>query len=610
MATSWKIRRTVDLEEWERKAEYLGILAFTGAKNAHQLILTVLENDKPFIFTDETNIMVYFLRAGEKVMIRGSVMANVVTVRFPAAAYAIQSRVSVLVCAENDDEIVPLYAAVFDPGKGSEDVIIDPEDIIALPELLKHIETTKEATAAANQAASDANAGEKARNEAEKSRVQAEQTRQTEHKNAIKASEDQTARAKAAADMIDGMTVSAEKAEEAAASINEVNGVKHITFSLPKGDKGDTGGYYMPSLSGDGTLRWYPSQSGMQILGVGNIKGPKGDKGDKGDTGSPMEIAGGNTINTTPTEVADCLGAGYNIAFSHVEPGFDELIFRSFANLMDKGLLVSSCVVEHNGEMVICHLVGDMREDTWEFSVIPLTSESSGGSTSSSEPWLIGATEQITPTEVVEALAAQRNVMISHPSNPVGLVVFTSFTMANGLNAIASSCIVNYYGQHVAVQLVGFCETNEWSFEIIPILQNDDITTENITAALGYTPANAETVSQLSSEKLDASALPTAVNDALAQAKESGEFDGVDGVGINSVVQTTTSSADGGSNVVTVTKTDGTTSTFTVKNGSKGSQGDPGKTPVKGTDYWTAADRQQMVNDVIAALPVYNGEVV
>ena len=38
--------------------------------------------------------------------------------------------------------------------------------------------------------------------------------------------------------------------------------------------------------------------------------------------------------------------------------------------------------------------------------------------------------------------------------------------------------------------------------------------------------------------------------------------------------------------------------------------GPAGKTPVKGTDYWTAADRQQMVNDVIAALPVYNGEVV
>lgn len=82
---------------------------------------------------------------------------------------------------------------------------------------------------------------------------------------------------------------------------------------------------------------------------------------------------------------------------------------------------------------------------------------------------------------------------------------------------------------------------------------------------------------------------------------------GSDGVGIKSVTQTTTSSADGGSNVITVTKTDNTTSTFTVKNGSKGSKGDTGPTgpagytPVKGTDYWTTADRQQMVEDVLAA---------
>ena len=51
---------------------------------------------------------------------------------------------------------------------------------------------------------------------------------------------------------------------------------------------------------------------------------------------------------------------------------------------------------------------------------------------------------------------------------------------------------------------------------------------------------------------------------------------GEDGVSITSVEQTTTSSADGGSNVVTVTLSDGTKSTFTVKNGSKGSQGDKG----------------------------------
>ena len=51
--------------------------------------------------------------------------------------------------------------------------------------------------------------------------------------------------------------------------------------------------------------------------------------------------------------------------------------------------------------------------------------------------------------------------------------------------------------------------------------------------------------------------LQTAVDEALTQAKESGEFE-----------------------------------------------------PVRGEDYWTEEDQQQMVADVIDALPVYDGEVV
>lgn len=44
--------------------------------------------------------------------------------------------------------------------------------------------------------------------------------------------------------------------------------------------------------------------------------------------------------------------------------------------------------------------------------------------------------------------------------------------------------------------------------------------------------------------------------------------------------------------------------------GDTGETGAAGKTPVKGTDYFTAADKTEMVNAVIAALPVYAGEVV
>lgn len=38
-------------------------------------------------------------------------------------------------------------------------------------------------------------------------------------------------------------------------------------------------------------------------------------------------------------------------------------------------------------------------------------------------------------------------------------------------------------------------------------------------------------------------------------------------------------------------------------------KGADGKTPVKGIDYFTATDKTEMVNSVIAALPKYNGGV-
>lgn len=37
--------------------------------------------------------------------------------------------------------------------------------------------------------------------------------------------------------------------------------------------------------------------------------------------------------------------------------------------------------------------------------------------------------------------------------------------------------------------------------------------------------------------------------------------------------------------------------------GPQGPKGDTGPTPVKGTDYWTAADKAEIVADVIASLP-------
>lgn len=90
--------------------------------------------------------------------------------------------------------------------------------------------------------------------------------------------------------------------------------------------------------------------------------------------------------------------------------------------------------------------------------------------------------------------------------------------------------------------------------------------------------------------KIGADELNTAVEAAMTEAKESGEFDGPhgadgkDGVSVISVKQTTTSTADGGTNVITVTLSNGQTATFEVKNGSKGSTGASGKDGSNGSD--------------------------
>lgn len=44
--------------------------------------------------------------------------------------------------------------------------------------------------------------------------------------------------------------------------------------------------------------------------------------------------------------------------------------------------------------------------------------------------------------------------------------------------------------------------------------------------------------------------------------------------------------------------------------GPQGAAGADGYTPVRGTDYWTTADQQSIVQQTLAALPTYNGEVV
>ena len=80
-----------------------------------------------------------------------------------------------------------------------------------------------------------------------------------------------------------------------------------------------------------------------------------------------------------------------------------------------------------------------------------------------------------------------------------------------------------------------------------------------------------------------------AVNTALTQAKESGEFDGTNGT----------------------TPHIGANGNWFIGESDTGnpSRGEKGKAPVKGTDYFTEADKTEFVEDVLNALPTWQGGV-
>lgn len=116
--------------------------------------------------------------------------------------------------------------------------------------------------------------------------------------------------------------------------------------------------------------------------------------------------------------------------------------------------------------------------------------------------------------------------------------------------------------------LVGYDEDGAKIFKLYPEgrdLEDDELTEEEV-----------DTFRKLFGD------FKNEIYDYVDEACGDGGADGKDGVSITSVEQTTTSAEDGGNNVITVTLSDDTTSTFTVKNGSKGSQGVQGIQGEKG----------------------------
>ena len=173
---------------------------------------------------------------------------------------------------------------------------------------------------------------------------------------------------------------------------------------------------------------------------------------------------------------------------------------------------------------------------------------------------LVGTTQTITPSQVLAAIKAGRDIALQYTDSHYGTFVFSAFNATDAVGrlgiVVSNSIIPNRDG--LTGTLLGGVEDDLWFFNATNIATKDDV--------------------------------GTAVNEALAQAKASGEFDGADGL--------TPTIGDNGNWYLGETDTG---------KPSRGEKGDKGDTPQKGTDYWTAADQQSIVNDVLAALPTWEG---
>ena len=109
---------------------------------------------------------------------------------------------------------------------------------------------------------------------------------------------------------------------------------------------------------------------------------------------------------------------------------------------------------------------------------------------------LVGTTQTITPSQVLAAIKAGRDIALQYTDSNYGTFVFSAFSAHDFAGLLVSNLILPQW-DGLTVTLAGSVENDEWTFTVKNMATKDDV--------------------------------GTAVNEALAAAKASGEFDGADG---------------------------------------------------------------------------------
>ena len=88
---------------------------------------------------------------------------------------------------------------------------------------------------------------------------------------------------------------------------------------------------------------------------------------------------------------------------------------------------------------------------------------------------LSGMTNELTPTQVYNAVSAGIPVKVQYFDDTYGIISFTEFAVAESLNVIASNIITYYNGVYILYELFGDKSSNRWSSNVTTLAQQADI---------------------------------------------------------------------------------------------------------------------------------------
>ena len=90
---------------------------------------------------------------------------------------------------------------------------------------------------------------------------------------------------------------------------------------------------------------------------------------------------------------------------------------------------------------------------------------------------LSGTTDELTPTQVYDAVSAGIPVKAQYLDSTYGLISFMAFNVSESLNVIASHIIAYFNGLYILCELYGDKSSNTWGFNATTLAQKTDIPT-------------------------------------------------------------------------------------------------------------------------------------